>query len=209
MKVKVKSRPTLYQAPLSMGFFQAILLEWIAISFSRGSSQPRDQTRVSHIVDRRLTVWATREVPLYEVLNYLCCPKGVFKTDFKVLSPAPFSGSRGFFWEKFQGSYGVSLFAPLTPWERNGVFSLHCMPSERVFKRTTLRAWPLLLEARMDWPDLRKVKRLTMTWIMPIKWSKKRWLNSEQTVTSTNSRTEISVQFRCSVVSDSLQAHGR
>ena len=40
--------------------FQAIVLEWIAISFSRGSSQPRDQTWVSHIVDRRFTVWATR-----------------------------------------------------------------------------------------------------------------------------------------------------
>ena len=38
------------------GIFQAIVLEWIAISFSRGSSQPRAQTWVSHIVDRRFTV---------------------------------------------------------------------------------------------------------------------------------------------------------
>ena len=44
------------------GIFQAIVLEWIAISFSRGSSQPRDQTWVSRIVDRRFTIWATREV---------------------------------------------------------------------------------------------------------------------------------------------------
>ena len=44
------------------GIFQAIVLEWIAISFSRGSSQARDQTQVSRIVDRRFTVWATREV---------------------------------------------------------------------------------------------------------------------------------------------------
>ena len=44
------------------GIFQAIVLEWIAISCSRGSSQPRARTRVSHIVDRRFTVWATREV---------------------------------------------------------------------------------------------------------------------------------------------------
>ena len=43
------------------GIFQAIVLEWIAISFSRGSSQPRDRTRVSRIVDRRFTVWATIE----------------------------------------------------------------------------------------------------------------------------------------------------
>ena len=37
------------------GIFQAIVMEWIAIFFSRGSSRPRDWTWVSHIVDRRLT----------------------------------------------------------------------------------------------------------------------------------------------------------
>ena len=34
------------------GIFQARVLEWVAISFSRGSSQPRDQTWVSLIVGR-------------------------------------------------------------------------------------------------------------------------------------------------------------
>ena len=43
------------------GIFQAIVLEWIAISFSSGSSWPRYLTQVSRIVDRRFTVWATRE----------------------------------------------------------------------------------------------------------------------------------------------------
>ena len=46
------------------GIFQAIVLEWTAISFSRGSSQPRAQTWVSCIVDRCFTIWATREVHL-------------------------------------------------------------------------------------------------------------------------------------------------
>ena len=32
------------------GILQARILEWVAISFSRGSSRPRDQPRVSHIV---------------------------------------------------------------------------------------------------------------------------------------------------------------
>ena len=41
---------------------QAIVLEWIAISFSSGSSWPRDQTWVSRIVDRPFTMWATRVV---------------------------------------------------------------------------------------------------------------------------------------------------
>ena len=44
------------------GIFQARKLEWVAISFSRGSFRPRDRTRDSHIVGRRFTVWATREV---------------------------------------------------------------------------------------------------------------------------------------------------
>ena len=43
------------------GSFQARVLEWVAISFSRGSSKPRDQTRVSHIAGRCFTIWATRE----------------------------------------------------------------------------------------------------------------------------------------------------
>ena len=44
------------------GIFQAIVLQWIDISFSKGSSQPRDWTRVSHIVDRHFTIWAIRDL---------------------------------------------------------------------------------------------------------------------------------------------------
>ena len=43
------------------GIFQARVLEWGAISLSRGSSWPRDWTQVSHIAGRCFTVWATRE----------------------------------------------------------------------------------------------------------------------------------------------------
>ena len=43
------------------GIFQARVLEWIAISFSRGSSGPRNRTQVSHIAGRCFIVWATRE----------------------------------------------------------------------------------------------------------------------------------------------------
>ena len=41
------------------GIFQARVLEWVAISFSRGSSQPRDRTWVSYIADRRFIIWVT------------------------------------------------------------------------------------------------------------------------------------------------------
>ena len=46
------------------GIFQARILEWVAISFSRKSSRPRDRTRVSHSISRCFTIWATREVTL-------------------------------------------------------------------------------------------------------------------------------------------------
>ena len=52
-----------HQAPLSMEFFQARLMERVAIPSSRGSSWPRDQTQVSSIAGRFFTIWATRKVP--------------------------------------------------------------------------------------------------------------------------------------------------
>ena len=55
------------------GIFQAVILEWIAISFSNGSSWPRDWTRVSHIAGRCFNLWATREaqVNIIENLAYV------------------------------------------------------------------------------------------------------------------------------------------
>ena len=55
MKVKLLSHFQLfatpwtvtYQDPLSMGFSRQEYWRWVAISFSRRSSQPRDRTRLS------------------------------------------------------------------------------------------------------------------------------------------------------------------
>ena len=44
------------------GILQARILEWVAISFSRGSSWSSDRTQVSHITGRFFTTWVTREV---------------------------------------------------------------------------------------------------------------------------------------------------
>ena len=43
------------------GILQARKLEWVAFSFSSGSSQSRAWTQVSHLVRRFFTCWATRE----------------------------------------------------------------------------------------------------------------------------------------------------
>ena len=50
-----------HQAPLSMGFSRQEY--WSGLPFpSLRSSKPRDWTQVSHILGRRFTIWATREV---------------------------------------------------------------------------------------------------------------------------------------------------
>ena len=41
---------------------QARTLEWVALPFSKESSQPRDQTQISHIAGGFFTNWATREI---------------------------------------------------------------------------------------------------------------------------------------------------
>ena len=75
MKVKVlvaRLCPTLcnsmdYSTPGSSvhGILQAGILEQIAVSFSRVSSQPRGQTQVSCIAGRLLTIWAIREAHMW------------------------------------------------------------------------------------------------------------------------------------------------
>ena len=56
------------------GILQARILEWVAFPFSRGSSQPRDQTQVSNIASGFFTSWVTREAP---------------QTDIKAWGPGP------------------------------------------------------------------------------------------------------------------------
>ena len=51
------------------GILQARILEWVAFSFSRGSSPSRDWTHISHIAGGFFTSWATREAPVF-TLSY-------------------------------------------------------------------------------------------------------------------------------------------
>ena len=45
------------------GISQVRILEWVVISFSKGSSQPRDWTQVSCTAGRSFTIWATSQCP--------------------------------------------------------------------------------------------------------------------------------------------------
>ena len=69
------------QAPLSMGFFQARILEWIAISSSRGSPWAKDQIHVfciSCIADGFFTHWAIMEAQMLAIT-------GIFQIQIQVL----------------------------------------------------------------------------------------------------------------------------
>ena len=48
--------------PSVHGILQARILEWVANSFSRGSSRLRDRTQVSCIAGTFFTIWATRDI---------------------------------------------------------------------------------------------------------------------------------------------------
>ena len=68
-----QSCPTLYD-PMDYsppdssihGILEARILKWVAISFSRGYSWPRDWTQVSCIASRLFTKWATKEASQYQ-----------------------------------------------------------------------------------------------------------------------------------------------
>ena len=96
------------------GILQARILEWVAIPFSRGSSQSRDWTHVSRVAGGFFTSWATREAQEYwnglsycppesswprdQTISYVSCTVGRF---FTTEPPAvPFS--RGSFQSRDQ-----------------------------------------------------------------------------------------------------------
>ena len=72
--VKVaQSCPTLCDSTNSTvhWILQARILEWVAFPISRGSSQARDRSQVSHTAGRFFTSWATREAQeLLEWVDY-------------------------------------------------------------------------------------------------------------------------------------------
>ena len=63
-----------HQAPSVHGIFQERILEWVAISFSNGSSWPRDQTCVSCIDRWIIYHYAAREAPMFSKPSLMLWP---------------------------------------------------------------------------------------------------------------------------------------
>ena len=125
------------------GIFQAIVSDWIAISFSRGSFQPRDQTQVSRIVDRCFTIWATREV--LSMLKYMSIEsvmpsKHLILCHTLILLPLIFPRIRVF-------SNELSL---CIRWPKYYSFTFGISPSNEYLG---------LISFRIDWFDLLEVQK--------------------------------------------------
>ena len=119
------------------GIPQTRILECVAISFPRESSWPRDWTRISHIVGRFITIWATREVQV-RFLLFL------------------FVGSDGKESACNAGDLGSIPGAGRSPGERNG-YSLQCSCLENPMDRGTWWATVHGVAKSQTW-----LKRLSM-----------------------------------------------
>ena len=151
---------------------QVRILEWVAISFSRGSSQPRDRTRISCTSGRFFTDWATREaqyIMLYIIAcysyTYICMIDSVFQVYSQVI-------------QLYIYIYG-DIYLFFFSWPHH------------------MACW-ILSSLTRDWtcPPLLEVQNLNK-------------LDCQGSLSNTYIHICIfsSIQFSCSVVSDSLQPH--
>ena len=91
------------------GILQSRILEWVAIPFSRGSSQPRDWVQVSCISGRFFTSWATREAQEYWSGEPIPSPADL-------PDPGIEPGSPAFRWILYQLSFQGSFHLPCAMW---------------------------------------------------------------------------------------------
>ena len=125
------------------GILQARILEWVAISLSKGSSWVGDRTWVSCIVGRFFTVWATREAncPQNTTRKTVLLPDHLL---FKILKTYVIKPA-----DVFQKQYGI---LKIHVW-RTAV-TVHwlklCLPMQRV--------WSLVGELRSHVPPSQKTK---------------------------------------------------
>ena len=128
------------------GILQARILEWVAISFPRGSSQLRDWTQVSHIAGRCFNLWPTREyftklVCKYRTVNWSTLAEGnkmctlPWITDSFYISPIPWHPGGG------HGNL-LQYFCPESPMDRGapGVTVCKVTKSQTQLKRLSTHA---------------------------------------------------------------------
>ena len=128
------------------GIFQARILEWVAISFFRGSSRPRDRTQVSHIVGRLFTIWARPSLGAYSnscPLSHWCHPTVLSSVaPFFCLQSFPAAGSFPMSRLFMSGGHstGDSASASVFPMNISGLFSFRIDWFDLLAVQGTLRS---------------------------------------------------------------------
>ena len=112
------------------GIFQTSILEWVSVSFSRGSSWSRDQTQVSCTAGRFFTDWSTKEAPTDYCFQpvyarrgdmwFPCCPKE------RCLSQVGYLGNSAVFLRRYNKYKIWGLRAGWLGWYPGSVPSLLC-----------------------------------------------------------------------------------
>ena len=150
--MKFLSRVRLFGIPWCLpsfsvhGIFQAGVPEWVAISFSRGSSWPRDRTPVSHIAGRCFTLWAINGVCytlLPEIHNLLMHDIALMKRETEAAWAPP--GHTCVAWRPAQ----AGIHSPAHWHLPNCFWSFPCIPASwtlclRLCWFTSLFWWSLL-----------------------------------------------------------------
>ena len=105
------------------GILQARILERVAFPFSRGSSQPRDQTKVSCIAAGFFTSWATREAlslrggcfSVVQLCPTLCDPMNWSMLGFPVHHQLPAFTQTHVYWVSYAIQPSHPLSSPSPP----------------------------------------------------------------------------------------------
>ena len=95
--------------------FQARILEWVAISFCRGSSRPRDGTCVSCIGRQFFTnsnTWEAQRI-IYNELSFTCCPRLPMISSQPTLFYLNFNPYSQHCTKFFEASLRIIIFSPL------------------------------------------------------------------------------------------------
>ena len=125
------------------GIFQARILGWVAISFSRGSSRLRDRTQVSLIAGRHFNLWATSRRTWREM--HLPSLNNIHTLGFP-------GGSRGKESASSAGDMGFISGWGRSPAEVNGYpFQYSCLekPMEKAAWRATVQ--PSTYHLTLEW----------------------------------------------------------
>ena len=136
------------------GILQARILEWIAIFSFRGSSPPRDQTRVSCIAGRFFIIWTTRASQFSGFLVHLNChhqypfPKHFYLPKYKLgIFLGGASCEEPACQCKSHKRYGFSPWVRKVPWRRKWQPTSVFLPGESHGQRSLAATVPGVSES--------------------------------------------------------------